>query len=299
MVRQPLQHDRQAQAKEKVEPGAPRETANCESCHGIQPHPFTLTGIKMNDHTDRVACETCHIPEFARGGVATKVDWDWRTMGRMKNGLPYQEGGYIQGNGEERETYKSIKGSFKYAENVKPIYRWFNGVVTYTMPDTHFDPSKPLEINQLHGSAQDPNARIWPFKRMHTIQPYDSGNNTLVYMHLWGADKDSLWGNFNFARAIKAGMKQEGAPYSGKYGFVESYSYWPITHMVAPKEEALSCQECHARQGRLQELKGFYMPGRDSNIWLDRIGIFAVLATLFGVLGHAMVRIIMSARRKG
>jgi octaheme c-type cytochrome (tetrathionate reductase family) len=288
-------------AKDEVgtgKPGMPRQTASCESCHGSSPHPNTLQGIKLNDHTDRVACETCHIPSIARGGVATKVDWDWRTAGRLKDGEGYREEGYIQGNGEPRHTYKSIKGSFKYAENLKPSYRWFNGNTVYTLVDTKFDPAKPVEINRLEGSANDPESRIWPFKRMHTVQPYDKGNDTLVYMHLWGDDKDAFWGNYNFGRAIKAGMQKADLPYSGEYGFVDTYSYWPINHMVAPKEKALACQECHARNGRLQELDGFYMPGRDNNKWLDIAGIVLVLGSLGGVLLHGLIRLLSGSRRK-
>jgi len=279
-------------------PGAPRNSASCESCHDHKPHPLTLTGIKLNDHADRVACETCHIPEFARGGVATKVDWDWRTAGKLKNGEGFKLEGYTQGNGEHRHTYKSIKGDFKYDENIIPTYRWFNGVSTFTTIDTVFDPSKPVEINHLEGSVNDPDSRIWPFKVMHTVQPYDKVNNTLVYMHLWGDDADAFWGNYDFARAIKVGMEKNNIPYSGEYGFIDTYSYWPINHMVGPKENAMACQECHAKEGRLKDLPGFYMPGRDSNFWLDRIGIFAVLATLLGVLGHGLIRIFMTAKRK-
>ncbi len=281
-------------------PGLPRQTATCESCHDNQPHgKLGLMGIKLNDHTDRVACATCHVPAFARGGVATKVEWDWRTAGRTRNGEGFREEGYVQGNGEARHTYKSIKGNFKYAENVIPEYVWFNGKEDYTLVTTQFDPSKPVEINHLEGSASDPGSRIWPFKRMVTYQPYDKGNNTLVYMHLWGDDKDAFWGNYNFGRAIKHGMDDFDLPYSGEYGFVKTYSYWPIVHMVAPKEKALACRECHAKKGRLKNLAGFYMPGRDSNKWVDRIGLLAVLLTLLGVLGHGALRVFLASRRKG
>ena len=282
----------------RVKPGMPRQTATCESCHGLQPHPFTLMGVKLNDHTDRVACPTCHVPAFARGGVATKIFWDWRTAGRLKDGKGFQEEGYIQGNGEPRHTYKSIKGSFKYGENVIPEYRWFNGVERWITVQDKFDPTKPVEINHLEGGPDDPDSRIYPFKRMVTWQPYDKGNNTLVYMHLWGDDEDAFWGNFNFARAIRHGMEDFGLPYSGEYGFVKTYSYWPIVHMVAPKEKALACQECHAREGRLKNLSGFYMPGRDRNVWLDRLGILIVLATLAGVLIHGLLRIVLAGGRK-
>jgi hypothetical protein len=47
-------------------------------------------------------------------------------------------------------------------------------------------------------------------------------------------------------------MDYIGAPFSGEYGFVETAMYWPITHMVAPAEDALECNDCHtAENGRL------------------------------------------------
>ena len=71
---------------------------------------------------------------------------------------------------------------------------------------------------------------------------------------------------------------------------------WPITHMVAPKEDALTCTQCHSKFGRLQSVKGIYMPGRDSNRWLDMAGWLAVWGTLFGVLAHGAVRIYLSRK---
>lgn len=275
-------------------PGIRRDVATCESCHGDAPHPGNqLEAIKLNQHVEKIACQTCHIPTIARGGVATKTDWDWRTAGKTINGEGYKEKKYTQGNGEHRATYKSIKGSFKYAENIVPYYDWFDGQMIYTTIDTKFDPkSGPVEVNAFKGAADDDKSRIWPFKRMHTVQPYDKGNNTLVYMHLWGDDKEAYWGNYDFGKAIRAGMEKNNIPYSGEYGFVDTYSYWPITHMVAPKEAAVACDDCHSQQSRMQNINGVYIPGRDSNKWLDIIGLLAVIGTLIGVLGHGLIRFI-------
>ncbi len=282
-------------------PGMPREVASCASCHSDQPHGIdTVEGIKLNSHTRQVACETCHIPAIARGGVATQIDWDWRTMGKLKNGEGFKLKEYTQGDGHHRATYKSIKGNFTYAEDLQPEYAWFDGTMNYVTIDTNFDPSQgPIEINGFSGSYGDPDSRIYPFKRMHTIQPYDKGNNTLVYLHLWGDDEDALWGGYDFGRSIEAGMKKNGIPYSGEWGFVETLSYWPVNHMVAPKEDALACSECHAKEGRLSHLTGFYMPGTGSNKLLDTLGLLAILGTLLGVLGHAAIRAIATSRRKG
>jgi hypothetical protein len=42
-------------------------------------------------------------------------------------------------------------------------------------------------------------------------------------------------------------MDYAGLPYSGKFGFIETRMNWFITHMVAPKEKAVPCQDCHTR----------------------------------------------------
>jgi len=180
-------------------PGQRPDVATCESCHGLAPHPVeSLAGFKLNDHVQSIACQTCHIPAFARGGVATIVDWDWRTAGKTRDGEGYHEEGYIQGNGEHRYTYKSIKGDFTYDENLIPEYRWFDGQMVYTTIDTRFDPNAEfIEINGFTGSREDASSRIWPFKRMHTWQPYDEGNGTLVYANLWGDDDSAYWGNYD------------------------------------------------------------------------------------------------------
>lgn len=283
----------------KLKPGAPREVASCASCHSEKPHSKTsIIGNKLNSHTANVACETCHIPTFAKGGVATEVKWDWRTMGKLENGQGFKLKEYTQGDGHHRATYKSIKGSFTYAENIKPTYKWFNGNMGYTTIDTKFDPEKqPIAINIAEGSSADGKSKIYPFKDMFTTQPYDKGNNTLVYMELWGDNDTALWGNYDFEKAIKVGMEKFNLPYSGKWGFIDTVSSWPINHMVSPKEDALSCNECHAKEGLLKDIKGVYLPGTGNNKRLDIIGLLVILGTLFGVLAHALIRVIMSKRR--
>ncbi|WP_319529422.1 tetrathionate reductase family octaheme c-type cytochrome [uncultured Cohaesibacter sp.] len=274
--------------------GLMEPTASCESCHSDKPHDSSkLIGIKINDHTDTVACQTCHIPEFARGGVATKTKWDWSTAGKLKDGKPYtitDEHGH--------PSYMSQKGDFEYQENVQPHYAWFNGTTTWTLLDDVIDPSKTVEINALSGSATDGKSRIWPFKRMHSRQPYDEDANKLVYNHVFGQDDTALWTNFDWSKSVPAAMDFIGKDFSGKLGFIDTYMYWPITHMVAPKSEAVRCTECHAKEGRLDGITGLYLPGRDSFRWLDLIGYAAFGLTLLGVLIHGLLRIIFRNRNK-
>jgi len=280
-------------------PGERRDVATCESCHGTEPHPaLSLVGMKLNDHTDRVACQTCHIPEFAKGGVATKTVWDWSTAGKLKDGKPYGEEEFVQSDGKHLHTYLSTKGNFEWGENVVPHYAWFDGQVEYTTGDQTIDPTEVVEVNRISGSPDDGKSRIWPFKRMEGRQAYDTQLNNLVYTHVYGPTTDTaFWTNFDWSKSIKAAMDYVGEPYSGEFDFVDTYMYWPITHMVAPKDDALDCQACHAKDGRLTNLAGFYMPGRGAGGLVDKIGIAILLAAIAGVIGHAILRIV--TRRGG
>ena len=268
--------------------------ATCESCHGFTPHKEA----KINNHTNKVACQTCHIPEFARGGIATKTLWDWSTAGKMDaNGKPLfikDDHGHLK--------YSAAKGDFAYGENVRPEYKWYNGVVHQIAItdklDGLLDAKGVLELNRVEGSAKDPNARIWPFKVMHGKQPYDTGNNTLVVNHVYGDDDTSLWKNYDYNKSIKAGMEYAGLPYSGQFGFIETRMNWFITHMVAPKEKAVPCQECHTRaaDGRLAAITDIYLPGRDTKGWLDLLGGLMIAGAIGGGLLHGGIRI--ATRRK-
>ena len=268
--------------------------ATCESCHGFTPHKEA----KINNHTNKVACQTCHIPEFARGGIATKTLWDWSTAGKMDaNGKPLfikDDHGHLK--------YSAAKGDFAYGENVRPEYKWYNGVVHQIAItdklDGLLDAKGVLELNRVEGSAKDPNARIWPFKVMHGKQPYDTGNNTLVVNHVYGDDDTSLWRNYDYSKSIKAGMEYAGLPYSGQFGFIETRMNWFITHMVAPKDKAVPCQECHTRaaDGRLAAITDIYLPGRDTKGWLDLLGGLMIAGAIGGGVLHGGIRI--ATRRK-
>jgi octaheme c-type cytochrome (tetrathionate reductase family) len=264
--------------------------ATCESCHGWTPHKGGGLDAKVNDHTDRVACPTCHVPAFARA-KPTKTLWDWSTAGQLKDGKPF-----VVKNERGETTYESIKGTMEWQANVVPAYRWFNGDIRYTMATDKIGEARPVPINTLGGSAGDPAARIWPFKAMLGRQPFDTENQTLLMNHVFGKDDAAFWGNFDWAKSLAAGMKDSGVPYSGKFAFVDSVYYWPITHMVAPKEDALRCGACHSAEGRMKDVPGFYMPGRDRFVWLDFLGWSLAALTLAGVLLHAGIRI-LSARR--
>lgn len=272
-----------------------RNPATCQACHGDHPHPESEPhAARLNGHTRTLACQTCHIPAFARGGVPTKMGWDWSTAGKLGvDGKPFQNK-----DAKGHVIYDSKKGNFTLGENIIPSYQWFNGTVTYTQTDTVIDPASRVAINTFHGTPGASDARIWPVKIFHGRQPYDMKHRILLIPHTATPDDTAFWFNFDWDKALRAGAAASGQPYSGSYGFADTSMLWPITHMVAPKQQSLNCIQCHADNGRLAGVPGVWLPGRDRNVMLDRFGFGLAGLMLLGVLGHGGLRILTRNRHK-
>lgn len=272
-------------------------TSSCQSCHSDQPHKQNpLLMGQLNAHTTKLACQTCHIPEMSRGGVGTEKVWDWSTATKMgPDGKPQ-----ATKDSAGRRAFDSKKGSFVWDSYLIPEYMWFNGEMNYLARGDKIDPAKTVHINQPEGTAGATDARIWPFKVHRGKQAFDTEYKYLLNVHTAGEDDSALWHNFDWQKAITAGMKAANMPYSGNYGFTSTEMSWPITHMVAPKGDALACAQCHnATDSRLKGIDGVYMPAASGNQYLDWLGWLAALAALVGVLIHGAIRAICVKRKNG
>lgn len=263
----------------------------CESCHSATPHKKEG---KMNDHTNKVACQSCHIPYYARINP-TKVWWDWSKSGQKKDGKPFSKKGPYG-----KAVYVTKKGEFEWVKNGVPEYYWFNGSISGTTAKDVINPAKPVRVAWPVGSKDDPGSRIFPFKIHKGKQPYDKVNKTLLIPHLFGKKgTGAYWADYDWKKALASGMQHAGLPFSGEFDFVETRYVYPTTHMVAPKDNALACVECHHHsRSRLAALSGFYMPGRDRIRALDTLGILIVLGSLVGVFFHGIGRV-FAGKRKG
>ncbi len=271
-----------------------KNRATCEHCHTNAPHTNEL----LNGHNLRVACQTCHIPVYAKVN-STKMWWDWSTAGRLD-----EDGKEIHENDADgNHNYLSIKGNFVYDDHVIPEYYWFNGIAGHHLITDIID-TVPVQMNSLDGSYLDKGinrrtdmpSKIWPVKVHRGKQVYDPVNKTLIQPKLWSPNvgDSAYWKDFDWNLASQAGMDYLGLPYSGEYDFVETEMYWPLNHMVSKKEETLKCVDCHTRNdSRLANLTDFYLPGRDRSRFLDGFGIIVILGALAGVAFHAILRRIL------
>jgi len=266
--------------------------STCEECHTDKPHSENI----LNEHTLKVACQTCHIPVYAKVN-ATKMEWDWSTAGKLKNGEPYEED-----DQDGNHTYMSIKGSFKWRKNLKPDYVWFNGTAEhYLLGDAIEDTAKPLVLNQLNGSYKDRDSKIIPVKIHIAKQPFDPETRMLIQPKLFGdkSGEGAFWKDFDWVRSSEVGMKDVNLPFSGKMSFIKTEMFWPINHMVSSKDKAVQCTDCHTRNdSRLVSLNDFYMPGRDYSSIVEYTGSGIILITFFGVIIHGAMRIKFSKRNK-
>lgn len=238
--------------------------ATCESCHDLAPHDPSMTvdgqedgGEDLNEHVDYIACQTCHIPEYARA-QGTKMTWDWATAGERN-----EDGSIMITRDEEtgKILYDSRKGTFTWEANVVPEYLWLNGEFDFATLGEEIDPTGPVYINEP--GLDDRDGKIYPVKRFIGWQPYDTVNNTLIVPHLFPYgpdDQRAFWRAWDFDLAYEAGMEDAGLDYSGEYDYVETTMFWPITHMVAPASDALTCTSCHVDEGgRMANVDGVRM----------------------------------------
>ncbi len=267
-----------------------KERVTCEQCHTETPHTDDL----LNEHVVKVACQTCHIPKYAKVNP-TKLTWDWSTAGKLKDGKPYHEE-----DEDGNHTYYSIKGTFTWGKNIEPEYIWFNGTADHYLIGDVVDTTEVIKVNTLNGEYKDENSKIIPVKIHRAKQIYDCKNKMLIQPKLFAKRKGegAYWKDFDWDLAAKLGMEAVDASYSGSFCFVKTEMYWPINHMVSTKEKAVGCIECHTRDNsRLANLTDFYMPGRDYNAAVDFIGILVIILSLGGIIVHALIRIFINYKK--
>jgi octaheme c-type cytochrome (tetrathionate reductase family) len=203
----------------------------CEDCHRAAPH----TDARLNTHLAAVACQTCHIPTFARR-LPTKMVWDW-----SKAGDAARE--------DDPHSYLRIKGEFVYDHDVVPEYGWFDRSVDRYLLGDRIDPTRVTVLNQPHGDISDKDSKIWPFKVHRALQPYDA--RLLILIPPLTSGEGGFWHDFSWDKALTLGAAAAGLPYSGELGWTETEMVWPLSHMVAPKEQALGCGDCHGESTRM------------------------------------------------
>jgi hypothetical protein len=193
---------------------------SCSNCHTEKPHKGAKASY-LNTHGKRISCQTCHIPAIARDPkfpTITERDWT-KSVLNEKTGL--------------------YGPTHIFAANLKPVYRWWNGLIepTHGEGECGYVPV---------GSLRDPKSKITPWKKTRYFVIADKATGKPVYIK---AGTYAVTGD-PFA-AAKKGAEDGKQPYSGEWKGVAECMMLSVNHQVAPKTAALECNACHSATGVL------------------------------------------------
>ncbi len=228
-------------------------TVECTNCHGGMANGGH-EGEYLDNHTSRVACQTCHIPIYAKDAgdssatEATEVHRTW--LGTHGSTPP-------------------IHPASEKQNNLVPEYRWWNrtsrnyllGEVAQVDPATgRYPTSRPL------GDVDDPNSKLYAFKYKTAEQPIDTDSSKLIAL-----DTSVFFATGDAHAATEAGidnMNAMGIPVGADYAFVETDTFQMLNHQVSPHGMALQCSNCHGSTARmdLQGELGYELKGPESQI---------------------------------
>lgn len=216
-------------------------TPTCQQCHSTSPH----VDSQLNTHAQRVACQTCHIPTFAKD-VPTEMSRDW-TQPSWSSTACSGQGGWI--------------GHEVKAQNVIPTYTFWNG------QSNVYDLANPLAIGsdgfytmaEALGSIQD--GKLYPIKVHTSVQPRSDATGRMVQY-------DVAW---NFMTGFFEQAAQRGLAFMGlggtNYSWVNTRAEQLITHGVSPAAQALTCAACHTTRTQMDlRTLGYTLKGSQSAV---------------------------------
>ncbi len=218
----------------------------CTACHTDKTTSGGHDTSDISRHVARVACQTCHIPTYAKNAAdtaateATETHRTWR---------------------DTASTAEPFHPASAKASDLVPKYRFWNRYsYNYILKDpAELDPATgAYPTSRPDGGVDDtsPDNRLYPFKYKTAEQPMrdKSGEliplDTSVYFHTTGVDAAA-----RAAKAVEAGLKNMGYPESDAYTWVKTDTFQLLNHQVSPASQALTCAACHGTTSRMN-LKG-------------------------------------------
>jgi len=210
-------HGRGLDLRENDRPGF----MDCTGCHPAAPHG----DAGLNNHAVHVACQTCHIPRYAKG-VDTEIARDWRASIWSQSLL----GG--QGGLKPFET----RGS-----NLTPSYKWFDGTsrLYATGQVAQLNDQGQYDFGSPNGSVSSNVAKIYPMKEHRSNAARQDATGRIIPHSTF-----TFFVTGDFSRAVADGMAYAGM--SGSWTLVNTHTYQTLNHGVEPKSNALACGKCHA-----------------------------------------------------
>ena len=206
---------------------------HCINCHDTKLTKQGHKTAKVNDHVAKVACQSCHIPYYAKDAVDTVEFNEATEIHRTWTGTHAKE-----------PPYHPIT---EKANNLMPKYKFWNGESTnYNLydeavidPETgNYPTSRPV------GDVADPDSKLYPFKYKTSDYPILIGTQQLIALDTY----EFLRVSGDYVAATEAGLRNMGL--SGDWKLIITDTYQLLNHQVPPSFEMLTCDDCHGNTVR-------------------------------------------------
>ncbi len=208
----------------------------CVDCHSGEDHKVYgyAPTLWSRDYEERLTCAACH----------TDAPHDNPLLNEKHTRLDCRAchirstGGLMKRDWTAEPVYDPIKELYGPVDevappnSVDPIYKWYNG--------------GELKAGQWPGSFDDPDSKLQPFKLFQATAPVDATSGKPIPLKLGVYYKTG-----DLEKAIAVGAKDAGMDYSGSWQAKTFKVPLQLSHGILPADEAVSCQECHIPDGRL------------------------------------------------
>ena len=210
------------------------ECANCHADMAGDEHE----GSFLDRHMDRVACQTCHIPTYAKD-AADSTATEATEVHRM----------WLETHSESAPFHPVMDK----VNDLIPEYRFWNRLSDnyllgdVAVVDSHtgrYPTSRPL------GDVADADAKLYAFKYKTAQQPIANSTSQLIAL-----DTSVFFATGDAAAATEQGLVNMGMSAGEPYSWVETDTYQMLNHEVSPSGRALECDDCHGSTSRM-DLQG-------------------------------------------
>jgi len=212
---------------------------SCLTCHTDKETREGHDTTKINDHVARVACQTCHIPVYAK--FPTEIHRDWRTHhdNSAANGLT--------GPGHPYTEKQS---------DLTPIYAFWNRMSDNALlgddaSRTYDEKFGTYPTSRPAGDVNDGGSKLYPFKYKTAIQPKTIDDNRLIALDTF----EYLKVSGDVETAIQNGLVNMNYPANTPYEWVKTDTYQLLNHGINPDSQALQCADCHGTTAQM-DLQG-------------------------------------------